>query len=299
LVADYPIWPRPRDFGTSPHMRRLVARFESEREKYESTITGFLRHVDRLAEIPAQEVSPIEPFSRNDWLPGLDAISLYCFVADLKPRTDWEVGSGHSTRFVRRAINDYSLSTRIVSIDPHPRAEIDQLCDEVHRQGLENVDLAIFDQAEPGDIVFVDNSHMALQNSDVSVFFMEVLGRFLRNMLYALHDIPLPYDYQADWAFRWYNETYLLAACLFGGADGDEIVLPCVWCGTLMHVLAPLSSRIDGALARSRFLDAKVDARSASGGTGLLSATWKARTNETIAAGSAGIGVRAFERLPD
>jgi hypothetical protein len=254
ILTDYPVHPKARDFSASSHMRRLVARFEAERAKYESTIISFLRHADRLAEIPAQETSPLAPFWRNDWIPGLDAISLYAFVADLKPHTYWEVGSGNSTRFVRRAISDYGLSTRIVSIDPRPRAEIDQLCDEVHRRELENLDLTILDKIQAGDVVFIDNSHMALQNTDVTVFFMEVLGRLPPGTIYGLHDIPLPYDYPDEWAFRWYNETYIFAAYLFGGADGDEIILPCTWCGTgLINLLTPLWSRIDALRGGAAF----------------------------------------------
>ena len=44
---------------------------------------------------------------------------------------------------------------RIVSIDPEPRAAIDNICDEVIRAGLETCDLSIFDQLEAGDILFL------------------------------------------------------------------------------------------------------------------------------------------------
>ena len=47
-----------------------------------------------------------------------------------------EVGSGYSTKFARRAIDDHSLRSRITSIDPAPRAEIDGLCDSVIRGPL-------------------------------------------------------------------------------------------------------------------------------------------------------------------
>lgn len=49
------------------------------------------------------------------------------------PATYLEVGSGNSTRFARRAITVHGLRTRIVSIDPEPRAVVDELCDEVVR----------------------------------------------------------------------------------------------------------------------------------------------------------------------
>ena len=37
-----------------------------------------------------------------------------------------------------------------------------------------------------------------------------------------MHDILLPFDYPAEWADRFFNEQYLLASYLLGGAAGDE-----------------------------------------------------------------------------
>ena len=65
------------------------------------------------------------PTWENGWFPALDAVTLYGLVATRNPRWYVEVGSGNSTRFVRRAIRDHGLRTRILSIDPGPRAEID------------------------------------------------------------------------------------------------------------------------------------------------------------------------------
>ena len=45
-------------------------------------------------------------------------------VRSLRPRRIVEVGSGHSTRFLARAVADGGLDTRITAIDPRPRASI-------------------------------------------------------------------------------------------------------------------------------------------------------------------------------
>ena len=45
-----------------------------------------------------------------------------------------------------RARRDGRLQTRIVSIDPRPRAEVDELCDRVLRVPLEAADLSVFDE---------------------------------------------------------------------------------------------------------------------------------------------------------
>ena len=63
-----------------------------------------------------------------------------------------------------------------------------------------------------GDMVFIDNSHRAFQNSDVTVFFTEVLPALPAGVAYGIHDIFLPDDYPAGWSDRFYNEQYLLAA---------------------------------------------------------------------------------------
>ncbi len=160
------------------------------------------------------------------FIPGLDAVALYAFVADLAPALYVEVGSGNSTKFVARAIRDHALPTRVVSIDPFPRAEIDALCDEIVRQPAEDVDLALFDRLGDGDILFVDNSHRAFQNSDATVMFTEVVPALAPGVLVGVHDIFLPDDYPPQWTDRWYSEQYLLAAWLLGGAGGAEIVLP-------------------------------------------------------------------------
>jgi len=54
-----------------------------------------------------------------DW-PRHDAAP-HAMTALNRPRRVIEVGSGNSTKFIRRAIRDHGLPTAIVSIDPQPR----------------------------------------------------------------------------------------------------------------------------------------------------------------------------------
>ena len=50
-------------------------------------------------------------------MPGFDAITLYGMLAERNPRWYVEVGSGNSTKFVRKAISTHGLRTKIISID--------------------------------------------------------------------------------------------------------------------------------------------------------------------------------------
>ena len=227
IPLDYPVRPRSRyGWGAPPHPQ-LEALLVSGTDRYRTVLEGFLAHAGELASVTVDAPdSAGDPQWGNDYLPGLDAVALYAFVADLAPALYLEVGSGNSTKFAARAIRDHALPTRVVSIDPFPRAEIDALCDEVIRQPAEDVDLVVYEALASGDILFIDNSHRVLQNSDATVMLTEVVPALAPGVLVGIHDIFLPEDYPPQWADRWYSEQYLLAAWLLGGAGGAEIVLP-------------------------------------------------------------------------
>jgi hypothetical protein len=163
---------------------------------------------------------------QNDFIPALDAATLYCFLATRKPQHYLEVGSGISTIIAARAISNFSLPTKIISVDPAPRAEIEDLCDESIRRPLEETDQSLFARLQAGDMLFVDNSHQSFTNSDVTVFFLEILPRLPAGVLVGIHDIFLPDDYPPAYAGNYYSEQYLLAAWLLGGGKGCTITLP-------------------------------------------------------------------------
>ena len=84
-----------------------------------------------LQAIAREPATDVEPTFHNELFSGLDAAALYGVLQLCNPGTYLEIGSGNSTKFARRAINDGGLRTKIISIDPAPRVEVDSLCDEV------------------------------------------------------------------------------------------------------------------------------------------------------------------------
>src|SRR5581483_8486798 len=67
-----------------------------------------------------------------------------------------EIGSGNSTKFFAKAKRDFNLGTRIVSIDPHPRAEIRSLTDEALEKTVLDFAPEFFKSLQPGDFLFFD-----------------------------------------------------------------------------------------------------------------------------------------------
>ena len=213
-------------YGRPPH-RRLAELFSRHDREYLDVLRGFEVYAEDLAAIPRDQSSATEPHWRNGFLFGLDGVSLYGFTRGRMPRRYIEVGSGNSTLFVDRARRDGALDMEIVSIDPYPRREIDAICDRIVRQPLESADLDVFDGLQEGDIVFLDGTHRVFMNSDVSVFFLDVLPDLPPGVLVGIHDVHLPDDYRPEHADRYYSEQYVLAALLLGEPDWIRPILPC------------------------------------------------------------------------
>ena len=219
VLLEYPVNPRPRyGWGESGH-KELTELVEKNRAQYAQRLEAILKYQNHFSNIKrsVENDKDMSPQWIQDMLPPEDAVILYSILAENKPKRYFEIGSGNSTRFARKAIDDHSLETTIYSIDPYPRVGIDKLCHRLDRTPLETVDLSFVDELEQGDILFIDNSHYAFTNSDVTICFMEILPRLRRGVLIHVHDIFIPRDYPSEWNRRWYAEQYLLAASLLFG----------------------------------------------------------------------------------
>jgi hypothetical protein len=229
LVPEYPLRIRPRWGWGAPLLAPVVARLEAGEAGYEPMVDDVVELAGWAADIPRKPFGPGEPAWENDYWGTIDALMQCAALRRRDPALYLEVGSGWSTLFARRAISDFGLRTRIVSIDPQPRAEVDASCDEVLRHPLEDADLGIFGTLAPGDVVFVDGSHTALMSSDATVFFLEVLPTLPAGVLVGVDDVFLPADYPPTWVDRIYGEQYLLAAFLLGAGPEWAIRFPGWW----------------------------------------------------------------------
>ncbi len=161
--------------------------------------------------------SPPAPRWNQDWFPRLDAATAYALVRRERPRRIVEVGSGHSTRFLARAVADARLDTRITAIDPAPRARIHGLAVDFIPRDLHDAGAAPFAALSAGDMLFVDSSHILMPGSDVDHLFSRILPALPAGVLVHVHDIFLPDDYPAEWDWRGYNEQLGLMGFVLGG----------------------------------------------------------------------------------
>ena len=219
---------KPRYGHGVPAHKGLNRIIENGVEDYKKYISKVIEYKERFWTIQDQqkETNSKRPAWNNGFLPGLDIVMIYTLISELKPNKYIEVGSGNSTKVVYMAKQDNDLNTEIISIDPMPRAEIDDLADKVYRLPFEDLDFDVVDLLEEGDVLFIDNSHRILPNSDAMVFFLEILPRLKKGVVVHIHDIFLPYDYPQFMCDRFYSEQYGLAMYLLANPKKYKTIFP-------------------------------------------------------------------------
>lgn len=228
LFLEYKVQLKPRHgHGLPPHAR-LYDIVNAHRAEYTGWLEKIRLHKSSLQSIQQAEAvqDSSQPGWNNGFLPGLDIMALYTILAELKPRRYIEIGSGNSTKVAHKAKMDLGLHTEIISIDPYPRAEIDHLADRIIRTPFEQLDNTFLRDLDENDILFVDNSHRVLPNSDATVFFLEVLPELKKGVVVHIHDIYIPYDYPPFMCERFYSEQYALAAFLLANPQHYIPMLP-------------------------------------------------------------------------
>ncbi|MDX1911071.1 MAG: class I SAM-dependent methyltransferase [Saprospiraceae bacterium] len=228
LFLEYKVSFQPRYGHGLPAHGGLLEIIEKQRSTYQFWLEKINSKAVALQNIKkrAEEKDATQPGWNNGFLPGLDIMALYTIIAETKPKRYVEVGSGNSTKVAHKAIRDHGLSTKISSIDPFPRAEIDHLADEVVRRPFESVDTRWLAELEAGDILFIDNSHRMLPNSDATVFFLETLPALRPGVIVHIHDIYLPYDYPQFMCDRFYSEQYGLAIAVQANPKRYKTIFP-------------------------------------------------------------------------
>lgn len=228
LSLEYKVDFKPRYGHGKPAHPDLLKIIEANRGTYKKLLQKALSYKKNIWSIQdsKMESDPVKPVWNNGFLPGLDIIGIYTMLSRFKPKRYIEIGSGHSTRVAHKAIIEQKLSTEFISIDPKPRVEIDQLPNRILREPFENTNFDIVSELNANDVLFVDNSHRILPNSDSLVFFLEILPKLKRGVIVHIHDIYLPYDYPQFMCDRFYSEQYGLAFYLLANPEKYETILP-------------------------------------------------------------------------
>ncbi len=187
--------------------------------------------------------NPMEICVVNGTFMAVDAHIYWCFIRHYKPSRIIEIGAGNSTLLAARAsIHNYDSDqrkTEVIAIDPSPpsafRKDIPGLSQLLINK-VQNVDINLITSLAPGDILFIDSSHVLRSGNDVHLEICELLPRLQSGVLVHFHDIslPKPYPYIYFKTRHYYNEQYLLQAFLMFNTKYEVI-----WPSNYMMVKYP------------------------------------------------------------
>ena len=174
-------------------------------------------------------------YYENTYFPYADGVTLHCLMRHLRPARVVEVGSGFSSA-VMLDTDELHLGgrTQFTFIDPHPdRVEgllkpADRGKCRVLAERVQDVPLDLFQTLGPGDLLFIDSSHVSKVGSDVNHLFLEVLPRLAAGVVVHVHDIFWPFEYPPEWLDqgRAWNESYLVHGLLTGGSRYRVLLFP-------------------------------------------------------------------------
>ncbi|MEI8088675.1 MAG: class I SAM-dependent methyltransferase [Opitutaceae bacterium] len=152
-----------------------------------------------------------------------DGIMLYLMLRHTGARRVIEVGSGFSSAAMLD-LNEFTWNGRmqLTFIDPDMSRlrkllkPDDQVRVTLIEQKVQDVPTSVFASLEPGDVLFIDSSHVSKLGSDVNRLFFEVLPVLKPGVFVHIHDVTGNLDYPRDWfeQGRAWNEQYLLRAFL-------------------------------------------------------------------------------------
>jgi predicted O-methyltransferase YrrM len=211
---------------------------------------AFLREVvdrfgDELNGLPRgqPDAAAGEYFVHNGAFESVDGEIYYAMIRAHRPARVLEIGAGWSTLLALRALRANraeGAEGRLLAVEPYPhefvRAAIGREPEtaELRDVPVQDLSLAVFESLGPGDILFIDSSHVLRIGSDVQYEFLEILPRLRAGVLVHVHDVFLPGEYPRDWVLgpehRFWNEQYLLQAYL---ADNSRSEV--VWGSSWMH----------------------------------------------------------------
>jgi len=153
-----------------------------------------------------------------------DAIFLYSFLRHVQPKRIIEVGSGFSSAVILDTTERFfSNPPEMTFIEPYA-GRLRQLLRPqdaarvtVIEKTVQSVPIETFDRLGPGDLLFIDSSHVVKCGSDVYFLMFEALPRLQPGVFVHFHDIFDSFEYLDNWLLKegWYwNEAYFLRAFL-------------------------------------------------------------------------------------
>lgn len=157
----------------------------------------------------------------NNMYSYADALFYYFMLLHVKPKRVIEAGSGFTSALLLDVNEKYfDSSIECTFIEPYSKRlrsilrTSDRPC--IIEKNLQDIELEFFESLEPGDILFIDSTHIVKTGSDVNYIFAQILPSLKEGIYIHFHDVFYPFEYPEDWILtgRAWNEDYMLRSFL-------------------------------------------------------------------------------------
>jgi predicted O-methyltransferase YrrM len=228
-------FPNGHFYSTIPTLTEIDFGLEKSQESLETLIRD-LNLLDSEMQLVARSIFEIGKNYSRDVYGGFtisdprnalafsprDSLVLYSIIELYKPNKIIEIGAGESTTIMLDSINANALETKVTSIEPYPeyfesKVKISNFKNlKLLKDKVQNVNMKIFKDLLPGDMLFIDSSHVMKIGSDVQFLFENILPILPKGVLVHVHDIIWPFEYHERWLKSkiYWNEAYFLRGLL-------------------------------------------------------------------------------------
>ncbi len=133
------------------------------------------------------------------------------------------MGSGFSSAVILDTVERFfPQQPEVVFIDPFPDRLKSIFNNHDHGKyriidtKIQEAPIEVFRSLGPGDLLFIDSSHVAKCGSDVQLLLFEILPQLSSGVFVHFHDVFYPFEYPSEWLTqgRHWNEAYFLRAFL-------------------------------------------------------------------------------------
>jgi hypothetical protein len=191
-------------------------------------------YISELDGVPYKSDGQASFWFENGSFSDFDAAVLYGMLRHLKPKRYVELGCGFSSLLSSKGLernHREGNAAEAVYCDPEPRLPMGGTLayGRFIKQRVQELPMETFVSLEPGDVLFIDTSHVLKIQSDVEQELLRILPSLAPGVWIHIHDIFTPYDYPGDWIWRplrlGLNEQYAVE-CLLSGGHRYQIEIP-------------------------------------------------------------------------
>jgi predicted O-methyltransferase YrrM len=209
--------PELRRYWASEHKSRQSARVDALLD-YAAMSRVWGDIAAKIVAFPMTRTEGFRYYGINNQFMYYDASILSGMIQTLNPKKIIEIGAGYSSAAMFDTVDRMKSPNlrQFTTIDPDMK-RINRLSPPAMSQlvqaPVQSIPIETFVALEPGDLFFIDSSHVLKTGSDVHYEYLHIIPALKPGVIIHIHDVFYPFEYPRRWVLdenRSWNEIYLV-----------------------------------------------------------------------------------------